>query len=155
MFHRFKCQIYSFCLISLSSFFLLLLERSDNFPCRDYKKRAHPVWGRACIHCGGCYIFLHYHRASWELLSELVESGLLLETLLRVRPILLIQGLLLFSIQRRKWILLVFISHLGRTHKELLIYCCESLVELGQCFARCPFPLHWKHFKLSVEVKTQ
>ena len=98
----------------------------------------------ALIVVGVTFFSIVVGPASWELLLELVESGSLLEILFRVGPLYSSFRDCCFSvIKGNESSLFVSLTWVGS--EELLICCCESLAELGQCFARCPSLLHWKH----------
>ena len=130
MFQSFKCQIYSF-MVSLNSFFLLLFERNDTTLCSGHKRRSLHVRMGTCVHRGGSYNSLRY-RGAWELLLELVESGLLLGILFRVGPLYSSFRDCCFAVVKRANESLLFVSLILVGSEELLICCCQSLVELGQ-----------------------
>ena len=69
---------------------------------------------------------------SWELLSKLAESGNLLGTLFRVGPLYSSFRDCCFSVVKGANESLLFVSLILVGSEELLMCCCQSLVELGQ-----------------------
>ena len=128
MFHGFKCQIYSLvgsAKISLSSFFLLLLERNDSSPCRGHKRRGLAL--RGSFHCGGGYILLHCRGASkLRTTVRACREWFLLKILFRVGHLYSSFRNCCFSVLKEgnESSLFVFLTWVGS--EELLICCCEE-----------------------------
>ena len=134
MFQWFKCQIYRFMvsLFSLNSFFLLLFEQILRFVGTTKGEASMFERELASIVVGVTIFSITVWPVSWELLSELSESGPLLAILFRVGTLYSSFGDCCFSVVKGAKVSLLFVSLILVGSEEFLICCCQSLVELGK-----------------------